>query len=1110
MTITYHPSVLAALHGYEPTGEQWRAISYPKGPVSLVAGAGSGKTAVMAARIAFIVSGGFMRPSQILGLTFTNKAAAELEARIRKALEEVDLPDGEEVSVHTYNSFSDRLIRDYGPKIGIEPEVALLSEAQAYLLIARLLEELTFEKLKINWVPTVIGHVRSLADACSNHLVEPERVAEADAELLAQYSAEGKEPQQDVRDVLNSRPDVARAVRAYIDRKRELGRIDYGDQIAFGYRILTEHPEVAAALHERWPVVLLDEYQDTNIAQRKLMSRIYGQGSVVTVVGDPDQAIYAWRGATLHNILNFPKHFLKSDGSLAPMLALEQSFRCGARILEAANALIGHIPVQRRGIAKNLRPHPDRGEGSVTADVLVSDRTEAQLIADEIARVSGAGNSSGEGLEGAPVPWNETAILCRSKRLFGKILHEMKARDIPVEVVGLSGLLETPEVNDLLAHLKLVAEPGDNVSFARVVMGPRWRIHFRDMAALARWAALNTNLYKERLQELEGTEVDPGSERFYLYEALGRLDEVEELSDEARLRLAALHDEVEAVRVSLRGLSLVEAIEKVLDASGLEHELLAAGTATARAAQANLSSFLDVAAAFSPIEGEASMSAFLGYLDTARNVEDMEVAQPRDDDSVKLMTIHQAKGLEFDVVYVPGLVERIFPNKRATNPYKSVGQLPYEVREDSDTLPNFTESKNLARFHKELQTLELEEERRLAYVAVTRARRAVHLSAAHWYGASSYERKFPAKLGPFLVELAGRLPDEENEGIDALPFVERRTFEPCPEENPLLDEMSLLSAGWPPSDEVESDDLFPEGWRAAFERLSSQPGEVSMLASERGVASDEFEDARRNVAEQLALVTADPVEEVDERLTSLSVSSLVQLATCPKQFYWTTVRPLPRRPSRAARVGQEIHRWIEIRSIGQQRLGDPEEFPDLGPEEVHETGLRPRPASLADLQKNWAASRFSATRPRFTEQAFVVSLPGGYLVRGRIDAVYVDPDGNWEIVDFKSGRQPDQTSPRSRLQLAIYALAAQSVWGISPEKIKVTYLYLRDGTEVSYGAPDLGVDEDDLLGLFGAVEEGRFEPVPSDLCFSCDFQRFCEAGKTFVAAAEAAATEESA
>ena len=1103
----FHPAVLAALNSNEPTPEQWDAISYGRGPLSIVAGAGSGKTAVMAARIAYIVSGGWVHPSSILGLTFTNKAAAELEARIRKALQEVDLPPGEEVSVYTYHAFADRLIRDFGPKIGVEPEVALLSDAQAYLLVERLLEEITFEKLKVNWIPTIIGHVRALADACSNHLLDPERVIEADGALLAAYSKEGKDPQKDVRDVLEGRPEIARAVRAYIERKKTLGRIDYGDQVSFACRILADHPEVARSFLERWPVVLLDEYQDTNVAQRKMLEHVYGPGSALTVVGDPDQAIYGWRGATLHNILNFPKHFPTKDGDPSAMLALEQSFRCGARILDAANVLIRGIAPERRGLEKVLRPFEKRGDGEVTADLVVSDTVEAELIAEEIKTVAG---SEGTGIDGVPVPWKEVAILCRSKRLFGKLLHSLKERDVPVEVVGLAGLLETPEVNDLLAHMKMVAQPGENVPFARVAMGPRWRIHFRDMAALARWAARNTNIYKERLQEraqhLENNdEIDPGEQRFYLYEALGRLDEVEELSDEARSRLSRLHDEIEALRIEMRGLALAEAIEKVLDASGLENELLAAGTETARAARANIAAFLDAAAAFSPLEGEVSMNTFLDYLDAARNVEDMEVAQPRDDDTVKLMTVHQAKGLEFDVVYVPGLVDRIFPNKRTTNPYKSMGQLPFEVREDSDYLPDFTETKNLTKFHKQLQDLEEEEERRLAYVAITRARRAVHLSAAHWYGSTSYERKFPAKIGAFFAEVGGRPEDEKNAARDAISSVTRRRFDECPEENPLLDELALRSAAWPPKIEIGGDDLFEDGWRSAVDRSISAGGDLGDAVEASAVAQSDFEAERVRVAEQLRLATAEPVAEVDDRLTSLSVSSLVQLARCPKQFYWTTVRPLPRRPSRAARLGQEIHRWIEVRSIGQQRLGDPEEFPDLVPEETQEDRSAPKRATLGDLQKSWEGSRFSKVRPRFTEQAFVVALPGDYLVRGRIDAVYVDEDGHWEIVDFKSGGKPDASDRTSQLQLAIYALAAQRVWGIDISKISVTYFYLRDGAEVTYQGTDLDVDESDLLALFEEVEATSFEPRPTDLCFSCDFRRFCEAGTKYV---EARRTEE--
>lgn len=1101
----YPPAVLAALHGRPPTEEQWRAISYGRGPLSIVAGAGSGKTAVMAARIAFIVSSGFVRPSQILGLTFTNKAAGELEARIRKALDEVELPPGEEVTVHTYNSFADRLLRDYGPKIGVEPEVALLSDAQSHLLVGRLLEEMSFENLKVNWLPTVIRWVKSLADACSNHLIDPERIIESDAALMQAYEDEGKTPQKGIDEVLLGRPDVARAVRAYMDRKRELKRIDYGDQIAFACRILTDHPDVAQAIKQRWPVLLLDEYQDTNVAQRKMLQSVYGQGDALTVVGDPDQAIYGWRGATLHNILEFNNQFPNSDGTTSYRMSLEKSFRCGARILDAANELIAKIPVQRRGLEKVLKPHEERGEGRVTADLVETDTDEANLIADEIKRIGGP---EGEGIDGEGVPWKEIAILARGRRLFHKIQRALKDRGIPVEVVGLAGLLETPEVNDLIAHMKMIARPGDNVAFARVAMGPRWRIGYRDMAALARWAVFHTNIFREALVEREGEDVDPGQHRFYLYEALGRLDEIEELSPEARERLERLHEDTESLRTSVRGLSLLEAIERILDASGIENELLAVDSDVAHAARANLSAFLDVAAEFSPLEGEVSMSTFIDFLDTARDVEPMEVAQPRNDDSVKLMTVHQAKGLEFDVVYMPGMAERIFPTRRTTNPYKSVGQLPFEVREDNAYLPDFVQTKNLSKFQKELQLLEEEEERRLAYVALTRARRSAHLTCAWWYsGSTGYERKFPVKLGVFFTELAGKPATEEEDATDPLAMIERRRWEACPDENPLLEELADRTGTWPPDDEAPSDELFEGGWRETLDRLLAEPDALERVAAEAGVNAAALETERAAIAEQLALVTAEPVPEVDERLKSLSVSSIVQLANCPKQFYWTTVRPLPRRPSRAARLGQEIHRWIEIRSIGQQRLGDPEEFPDLGPEERQDpkpegSGAPSGPvADLKSLQERWLESRFAQSQPRFTEQAFVVALPQGYLVRGRIDSVYVDADGNWEIVDFKSGGKPDLTDETAKLQLAIYALAARTVWGIDPSKITVTYFYLRDGEEVSFSAADLKVDEAALVTTFERVEAGGFDPKPGRLCGSCDFLRFCEAGRKHLAEA---------
>ena len=239
---------------------------------------------------------------------------------------------------------------------------------------------------------------------------------------------------------------------------------------------------------------------------------------------------------------------------------------------------------------KVLRPFEMRGDGEVTADLVVSDTVEAESIAEEIKSVAGA---EGTGIDGAEVPWKEVAILCRSKRLFGKLLFALKERDVPVEVVGLAGLLETDRgQRPSGAHEDDRSAGRERSLRVRARWDPDGGSTSGTWPLLRDWAARNTNLYKERLQERvqdpdNSEEIDPGEQRFYLYEVLGRLDEVEELSDEARSRLSRLHDEIEGLRVEMRGLPLAEAIEKVLDASGLENELLAAGTETARAARAN-------------------------------------------------------------------------------------------------------------------------------------------------------------------------------------------------------------------------------------------------------------------------------------------------------------------------------------------------------------------------------------------------------------------------------------------------------------------------------------------------------------------------------------------
>ncbi len=305
--------VVEAMGGRVPTVQQWRAISHPLTPCSVVAGAGSGKTAVMAARVVYLVlvHQGLLEadhegvlPSQMLCLTFTNKATEELRERVRRAIGGLGLPEGEEATVLTYHAFAAQMLDDYGLRKGIEAGQALLSEAQKWQLAETLLADREFEYVEARTIRHVVGDVLALADQCANHLVDPDELAKA-SRALAESIEPTNATERAMRTSARKRAELAEMVADYRDRKRQIGAIDYGDQIALAHDLVREHPEVVEEFRERFPVVLLDEYQDTNVAQAQLLRLLVGSGYPIFGVGDPDQNIYAWRGATLGNVLRF-------------------------------------------------------------------------------------------------------------------------------------------------------------------------------------------------------------------------------------------------------------------------------------------------------------------------------------------------------------------------------------------------------------------------------------------------------------------------------------------------------------------------------------------------------------------------------------------------------------------------------------------------------------------------------------------------------------------------------------------------------------------------------------------------------------------------------------
>ncbi|MFE1380705.1 UvrD-helicase domain-containing protein [Streptomyces sp. NPDC058740] len=1081
------PEQLKELLGIPFTPEQTACIIAPPAPQVIVAGAGSGKTTVMAARVVWLVGTGQVAPEQVLGLTFTNKAAGELAERVRTALVRAGVTDPDiidpdnppgEPRISTYHAFAGQLLTDHGLRIGLEPTSRLLADATRYQLAARVLREAPgpYPALTKSF-PTLVGDLLALDAELAEHLVRPQELAAYDTGLLDALSR-AKLTNADLRKV----PEAAAARRELLDlvvryraAKRSRDLLDFGDQIALSAELATTRPEVGAILRDEFRVVLLDEYQDTSVAQRLLLSGLFGQGTghAVTAVGDPCQAIYGWRGASVANLDDFPEHFPHRDGSPATRYALSENRRSGGRLLDLANGLAAPLRALHEGV-EALRPAPGaERDGSVRIALLPTHAEEIDWLADSLAHLVRTGTEPGE-----------IAVLCRTAGDFAAIQGALVARDVPVEVVGLSGLLHLPEIADLVAVCEVLQDPGANASLVRLLTGPRWRIGPRDLALLGRRARLLVHRPGEdpadpdqRLAAaVEG--VDP-AEVISLADALdtfldaGGEDDGLPFSAEARVRFARLATELRALRTSLAD-PLMDVLHRVLAATGLEVELSASPHALAARRRETLANFLDIAAGFASLDGEATLLAFLGFLRTAAQYEKgLDHALPGGENTVKVMTAHKSKGLEWDVVAVPGLVAGQFPSARARESWTSQPQvLPHALRGDAATLPAVDgwDSKALAAFKNALREHQHTEELRLGYVTFTRPR-SLLLGSAHWWGPA---QKKPRGPSDFLQALYAHC--ERGHG-------EIEAWAQAPEEgaeNPLLTQ-ELQDQSWPLPLDEESLERRREAARAVTARLWApvpqggaaapaprdpaprDPGPEDLWLPEEDWQEEPPHADLPAQREELSSEDAKTIASWDRDLTALtaelhrsraatrdvllppylSASQVIRLAADPDGFAKELARPLPKPPQPAARRGTRFHAWVESRFeelplplLGPDELPGGEEFAGE-PEIVDERDLEA-------LKEAFGRTPYAHRTPYRVEVPVHLSL-AGRVVRGRIDAVYRDAEsGAYEIVDWKTSH----LRTADPLQLAIYRLAWAEQHGLAPEEVAAAFVYVRTGEVV--------------------------------------------------------------
>jgi DNA helicase-2/ATP-dependent DNA helicase PcrA len=1096
-----------------PTEEQVAVIEAPVEPLLVVAGAGSGKTETMSSRVVWLVANGLVAPEDVLGLTFTRKAAGELAERVRRRLRALRahglapgsgdsagaLGEGEPV-VSTYHAYAASLVSDHGLRLGVEPQSTVLSDAGAWQLASEVVETWRGDLPAVEAAPTTLAAaLLQLAGECAEHLVDPEdvlgfvdeveafvRTLPKDDKAVARYGAGVPgEPYAKVSALLavqQARKQVVPLLREYQRRKREADQLDFGDQVLVAARLAREVPAVSATERARHRVVLLDEYQDTSYAQLALLRSLFGDGHPVTAVGDPHQSIYGWRGASAGNLVSFPAHFRRADDTPAARLPLATSWRNDVGVLAAANVVAGPLnDALDAGSVAVLRPRPGAGTGRVRTAFAATVEEEAAEVA---ARLSEVWRADSERLAvqcrvpGAePRPRRTAAVLCRKRSQFVVLQRALREAGLPVEVVGLGGLLSTPEVADVVATLHVLHDPGRGDHLARLLTGARWRLGPRDVAALGAWAR---QLQRRRTHGVDAAESDPVDvvvlpdevEAVSLVEALDELPPAgwtgpdgRGVSPRALRRLGRLAGTLRRLRTRTH-LPVADLVGEVERSLLLDVEVGARPGSSPSFERANLDALADAAASFSAGSQRPGLGGFLSWLDAAevreRGLEPgaADVAT----DAVQLLTVHASKGLEWDVVAVPGLVEKSFPATGDTAPgwlggASSLGVLPYPLRGDRTSLPEFAITS--ASTQQELNTRredflaacgehQLAEERRLAYVAFTRAKEELLLSGAYWDEATR-----PREPSRFLREVL-EAPPGTVPGLVSLP--------PAPTPGP--DEPNPRTANpqrvvWP-VDPLASRRVDVDAGAALVRAALAGRDSADVPA---GDAADDEEV--RSWGDQTALLLTEraAAHQTPGVLlpAHLSASRLVALAQDPDALALQLRRPVPLEPRPATRRGTAFHAWLEQRFTASTLL-DLVDLPGSADEDAADD------RELAALQRTYLASEWAARDPVAVEVS-VETPVADLVVRGRIDAVFAatDPDGRtrWDVVDWKTGRPPEGDAARARdVQLAVYRLAWSRWHGVPLQDVSAAFFYASTGDTVR--PVDL-LDADDLERLVRSV-----------------------------------------
>lgn len=1055
--------------GHAPTDEQLRIIRHSGGPALVLAGAGAGKTAVMAQRVVYQVLTGAVEPDEILGLTFTRKAANELAGRVASLLRAAGTVEGLDFdgtravlarpTVTTYNAFASSIAGDHGLMVGVDPDSRIITDGERYQIVRDLLlgwDSHPFEDVAAS---TVIEAALALSAALKDNgrSVDDLRAYYADFEEhldgLMRLNAAADKPAKapPASHALGklarrwpARLAVLNLVEQFSEYKAEHRLIEFADQVHTARRVLEINPAVAAQIRERYGLVLLDEYQDTSVSQAAFLARLFGDGHDIVAVGDPHQAIYGWRGASADALDHFRHAF--SGGRPMPVYQLVTAFRNSANILEAANEVVEPLRAKSQLPMAKLHPVTSGGRVDVIYELLRAD--VYPIIADDIAAYRKAR------------PGSSMAVLCRSRAAFDLIIPELERRGIDHIAYGTGAATAYPEALTIRGLLRAVIDPARADGLLRVLT--LLAIAPADIAELHR-------LVRQRSGDLPESLVD----------ALGRLDEGN-FSREGERRLGMLASWMRELTAA-RYARLDDIVSLAIRLTRLDVEV-ASRSRAGGLGRAGLDALARMAAGFAEQVERADLGAFLDWLDMVDAYEksgegDLPLASLAEDlpgipdeeltrpNKVTVMTVHGAKGLEWDYVAIPELSEKGFAPKvgaksAADHWSTELGVLPTELREDRAGLEHWRwrESQTLAEYRKDYDSFVIRhtehanaEVLRLGYVAFTRPRHRL-LLAGHMFTSISGALQAAKRMERNLA--AGK-----PAAVPApSPLIPRDLRPGRPEPEELLARLGLLTeVGQQAEKAVYPGDVDrgkAEPVRAAAARVADAP-QLGWEGFDEGpswlvdLASD-------------AQALLDTREEKALAVDHLTANDLVSAAEDAEAFRRRRLRPVPEASGPAARLGQQVHEYI-AKSFAQARS-----YELIDVDEVDQVvGVDLDDPATARLIERFESSEFASLDPVAIEEPVEIVL-SGVPIRGVIDAVFPEGSGV-RIVDWKTGRRPGSAGLDERaVQLQLYRRAWSELTGLDPELIGASFYFLGEDDPVLRRV-DIPMDRRDLAELVEMV-----------------------------------------